>query len=63
MYYNCFSCKKVAPLVGTAEKKCPLCGSANGEVITNERFEEGFKAGVFYNIDPKTGKRAKAKRR
>ena len=63
MFYNCFNCHKVVPLIGTPEKKCPSCGSGNGEVITNERFEEGFKAGVFYNIDPKTRKRAKPKRR
>jgi hypothetical protein len=31
--------------------------------LTDERFNEGFKAGTFYNIDPKTGKSAKKKRR
>jgi len=51
------------PLIGTTEKKCPSCGSANGEVLTNERFNEVLKAGAFYNIDPKTGKVAKNKRR
>ena len=63
MFYSCFSCHKVMPLIGTTEKKCPSCGSANGEVLANERFQEGFKAGTYYNIDPKTGKRAKTKRR
>lgn len=63
MFYNCFSCHNVAPLAENAEKTCPLCGSGNGEVLTAERFHEGFKAGVFFNIDPKTGKRAKSKRR
>lgn len=63
MFYDCFRCRKVMPLIGTAEKKCPSCGSANGEILTDERFNEGFKAGTFYNIDPKTGKPAKKKRR
>ena len=63
MFYHCFSCHKVAPLLDRTEKKCPLCGSAKGEVISNQRAHEGLKAGTFYNIDPKTGKRAKAKRR
>jgi len=63
MFYHCFTCKKVAPLSTDGEKKCSLCGSSNGEVVTSQRFEEGMAAGVFFNIDPKTGKRAKAKKR
>lgn len=63
MFYNCFNCHKVMPLIGTTEKKCTSCGSANGEVLTDERFNEGFKAGTYYNIDLKTGKPAKKKRR
>jgi Zn finger protein HypA/HybF involved in hydrogenase expression len=62
MFYNCFNCHKVSPLSETAEKKCPLCGSANGEALTSDRFEESLKAGVFFNIDAKTGKRAKNRR-
>ena len=63
MFYNCVDCHKVAPLADIGEKKCPLCGSTNGEVVTGQRVEDGLKAGVFFNIDPKTGKRAKNKRR
>jgi hypothetical protein len=63
MFYNCFACRKVAPLAESTQEKCPACGSTNGERISNERFNEGFKAGVFFNIDPKTGKPAKKKRR
>ena len=62
MSYNCFACHKVSPLDENAEHKCPLCGSQNGEVVSVQRVEEGLKAGVFFNIDPKTGKRAKSKR-
>jgi hypothetical protein len=49
-FYNCFDCYKVMPLLGADEKKCPSYGSTNGEAISAQRFEEGFKAGVFYNI-------------
>lgn len=59
MFFNCLDCHKVVPIIGSVEKKCPLCGSENGETLTNERFDEGFQAGAFYNINPKTGKRAK----
>ena len=62
-FFNCFGCSKVAPLIGNVERKCPSCGSTNGEVISQERFNAGFKAGAFYNIDPRTGGRAKKKRR
>ena len=59
--YICFSCSKVTPLVNEDTKKCPRCGSSNGEVISNERVKEGMDSGAFFNIDPKTGKRAKKK--
>ncbi|MBU0945527.1 MAG: hypothetical protein KJ804_09175 [Proteobacteria bacterium] len=60
--YNCFDCSKVTPFFGKDEEQCPLCGSKNGEIISNERMKEGMDSGVFYNIDPKTGKRVKKKR-
>ena len=63
MFFSCFACHKVAPLLNATEKKCPLCGSLNGEVISGPRVEEGLKAGVLFNIDPKTGQRAKKKNR
>lgn len=62
MFFRCFACHKVAPLLDTAEKKCPLCSSLNGEVISAQRVREGLEAGAFFNIDPKTGQRAKNKK-
>jgi hypothetical protein len=61
-FYYCFKCRKPTLLIAPAKRKCPSCGDEGGEVISQERFEEGFKAGVYYNIDPNTGKRAKKKR-
>jgi len=59
-YFHCFSCQRVVPLSEMADQKqCPSCGSPKGEVISQERFNEGFKAGAFFNIDPRTGKRKK----
>jgi hypothetical protein len=49
------------PLIGTA-KKCPSCGDEGGEVVPPERVKQGREAGVYYNIDPNTGKRAKKKK-
>lgn len=62
-FFNCLTCKKVMPLIESSGKRCPSCGGVNGETLSRERFDEGLKAGVFFNIDPRTGKRAKRKRR
>jgi hypothetical protein len=61
--YQCFECRKVRPFTGSDHTKCEVCGSGNIELLSPERITEGREHGVFYNIDPKTGKRAKPKRR
>lgn len=60
--FECFSCMRVTVLSGPVDK-CPSCGSANGQVVSADRLREGFEAGVYYNIDPKTGGRAKKRKR
>ena len=61
MFYSCFDCHKVSPLLEEVISKCPLCGSKNGEAISSERVNEGLKSGAMFNIDPRTGKRSKKK--
>ena len=65
-YFQCFNCQTIHPLLDhkqqEQEEKCPTCGGTNVEVISQERFNEGFEVGAFYNIDPRTGKRAKKQR-
>jgi len=62
-FYRCFNCNKVTPIMGTiTEEKFPLCESTNGQVLSRERFDEAFKEGAIFNIDPNTGKRAKKRR-
>jgi hypothetical protein len=58
--YQCFDCQRV--FVGVTERKCPSCGGTNGQLLSKERLDEGMKSGAIYNIDPKTGKRAKKKK-
>lgn len=60
--FQCFSCNRVFLLIGANAEKCPSCGGTNGEVISNERVREGREAGVYYDIDLKTGGRAKRRR-
>jgi len=45
------------------EGKCSTCGGSNGQILSQERFNEGFEAGAIYNIDPITGKPAKKRKR
>lgn len=57
--FNCFDCKRLYAMVPDDTKACPSCASTNGEVLSPERVQEGLATGVFYNIDPKTGRRSK----
>lgn len=58
--YHCFSCRRV--FLGITERKCPPCGGTNGELLLKERVEDGVESGTFYDIDLKTGKRAKKRK-
>jgi hypothetical protein len=55
-FFSCFSCNKVSPRLDEKATTCPLCGSANVEVLPAERIKQGLDAGVFRNPKPK-GKR------
>jgi len=61
-YYQCFSCKMAFPLTREGDPKCPSCGKNHGEVLSPERFAQGMESGVIFNIDPRTGKRAKKRK-
>ena len=62
-YFRCIPCQKVSTILPGDETKCGACGGSNGELLSAERFDQGFKAGVYFNIDPKTGGRAKDKKK
>lgn len=63
-FFRCLNldCMKVSPLIDRPDDVCPVCGSSRGEAITRQRFEEAFASGVYFDLDPKTGKRRKTKR-
>lgn len=62
-FFQCNSCHRVAPLLQSQEKKCPLCGSTNGDIRTASQIDEMIKAGAVWNVDPKIGGPAKKRRR
>ena len=62
--HECFACRRVSLLLDDKDtSKCPSCGSANGHVISSGRVREGKEAGAYFDIDLKTGGRAKPKKR
>jgi DNA-directed RNA polymerase subunit RPC12/RpoP len=67
-WYRCFSCQRAYPLLNEESKRlaqentCTSCGKGNGTIISWERVKEDLEAGAYYDIDPKTGGRAKKKR-
>jgi hypothetical protein len=62
-HYRCITCHLVYPIADDAERRCTICGDTNGEIITDAHLKEGFEAGAYFNIDLRTGGRAKAKKR
>jgi hypothetical protein len=62
-YYQC-KCALVRAVPDDADQRfnCSTCGELGFE-IPADQFKEGFEAGVYFNLDPGTGKRAKPRRR
>jgi phage FluMu protein Com len=57
-WFRCKNCKAVLALLHGSDKKCPSCGSSNGEVVSQEHIKEGFKAGTYVNTwNPRTPKK------
>lgn len=62
-WFKCSSCPYLHMLTDDMSRTiCIECGKP-GRVIPQDQIDEGMKSGVYYNIDPKTGGRAKKKRR
>ena len=62
--YECFACRKVSSFTDRDDQsKCPSCGSTKVSLLSAEQLKEGREAGAYFDIDPKTGKRAKTKKR
>ena len=65
VYFVCYNCNKAAPLLGAeasaSPKRCPLCGSAEGDVYSEEQFEMAREAGAIFDVDMRTGTPAKKK--
>jgi len=61
-WFRCLDHGKVISVNQGSERKCPSCGGTRGEFFPDEKVNEGQDTGVFYNIEPRTGKPAKPRR-
>jgi rRNA maturation endonuclease Nob1 len=63
MNFQCLACKKVLPILGTPTNTCLACGSSDGQVVSKEISEKQQEVGAIFNIDLRTGKAVKPKKR
>jgi hypothetical protein len=50
--FECFSCERVYMLVNREGDKCPSCGGANGQPLSQETVAIGMESGVYFNVAP-----------
>jgi hypothetical protein len=62
-YYLCNKCRTVVSTSDDRERKCLGCGGTDGQILSAKEVDAGFKAGVYFDIDPNTGGRKKRRRR
>lgn len=63
-FYECFACRKVSMFSEHDDQtECPTCGGTSIQLLSKQHVREGKESGVYFNIDPKTGGRAKRKKR
>jgi len=50
-YYHCHDCFKVVHLNDEIKESCPLCGSKNGEYLTDEVHHKEVEEGYLFHED------------
>jgi rRNA maturation endonuclease Nob1 len=50
-YYHCHDCFKVVHLDDEKKESCPLCGSKNGEYLTDEVHHKEVEEGYLFHED------------
>ena len=62
-WYACGACKKVTMITTERGARCPVCGSENGTVMSQDRVTEAMEAGEIWNLGSKKGSKRKKKPR
>ncbi|MFB3090663.1 MAG: hypothetical protein ACE1ZG_04855 [Gammaproteobacteria bacterium] len=50
-YYNCHDCFKVVHIGEDMNECCPLCGSQNGELLSDEEHHKEVEEGYLFHED------------
>jgi len=50
-YYNCHDCFKVVHISEDMNERCPLCGSQNGELLSDEEHHREVEEGYLFHED------------
>ncbi len=50
-YYQCHDCYKIMHIDGNVLESCPLCGSQNGETLTDEEHHKEVEEGYLFHDD------------
>ncbi len=50
-YYNCHDCFKVVHISDDMSERCPLCGSQNGELLSDEEHHREVEEGYLFHED------------
>ena len=50
-YYHCHDCFKVVHLDDEIRESCPLCGSKNGEFLSDESHHKEVEEGYIFHED------------
>ena len=54
--YECSTCRKVSWFVDSDDRsRCPTCGDANVRLLSADEVQKGREAGVYFDVDLKTG--------
>jgi predicted nucleic acid-binding Zn-ribbon protein len=63
-WHRCRKCGQLAAILDPqVAAECGACGSKDAEIVPADQVKKGLEAGAYYNIDPRTGGRAKKKRK
>ncbi len=50
-YYHCHDCFKVVRIDEQSRDRCPLCGSKNGECLSEEEHHREQEEGFLFHED------------
>ncbi len=50
-YYQCHDCMKIVHFDAESKDSCPVCGSENGELLTDEEHKKAVEEGYIFHDD------------